>query len=99
MNLPLSFLHRLHLASMIGSVALDTDAEIVRVAEAAGTDLVRTRDGPGSAVDRAAMEVNVTAAVHRGPDLLPAMATTLLVRTDVEGRATDGWDRHLVLAE
>lgn len=78
---------------------MDTDAEIVRAAEAAGTDSVRTRDGPGSAVDRAAMEVNVTAAVHPGPGSLPAMATTLLARTDVEGRATDGWDRHSVLAE
>lgn len=54
----------------------------MRVAEAAGTDSVRTRDGPDSAVDRAAMEVNVTAAVHRGPGSLPAMATTLLARTE-----------------
>lgn len=71
----------------------------MRAAEAAGTDSVRTRDGPDSAVDRAAMEVNVTAAVHPGPGSLPAMATTLLARTDVEGRATDDLDRHSALVE
>lgn len=66
--------------------------------EVAGTDSGRTRDGPGSAVDHAAREVNVSAAVHRGLDLLPAMATTLLARIDAEGRVTDGWDRHSVQA-
>lgn len=77
---------------MVGSVALDTDVAIVQVAAAAGTDSDRTRDGPGSAVDRAAREVNVSAAavVHLGPDWLPAMATTSLVRTDAaEDTATD----------
>lgn len=70
---------------------MDTDVAIVQVAAAAGTDSDRTRDGPGSAVDRAAREVNVSAAVvHLGPDWLPAMATTSLVRTDAaEDTATD----------
>lgn len=74
---------------------MDTDVAIVQVAAAAGTDSGRTRDGPGSAVDRAAREVNVSAAVHLGPDWLPAMATTSLVRTDAaEDTATDGWVRN-----
>lgn len=71
----------------------------MRAAEVAGTDSGRTRGGPGSAVDRAAREVNVSAAVHLGPDLRPAMATTLLARTDGEDKGTDGWDRHSVQAE
>lgn len=75
------------------------DVEIVRAAEVAGTDSDRTRGGPGSAVDRAAREVNVSAAVHLGPDLRPAMATTLLARTDGEDKGTDGWDRHSVREE
>lgn len=92
-------LHR-HSSCHYCSAPSNPDVAIVQVAEAAGTDSDRTRDGPGSAVDRAAREVNVSAAVHPGPDWLPAMATTLLARTDAEeDRATDGWDRHSVLAE
>lgn len=85
---------------MAGWVALDTDVAIVQVAAAAGTDSGRTRGGPDSAVDRAAREVNESAVVHLGPDWLPAMATTSLVRTDAaEDTATDGWDRNWVPVE
>lgn len=85
---------------MIDWVVLDTDVAIGQVAAAAGTDSGRTRDDPGSEVDRAAREVNVSAAVHLDPGWLPAMATTSLARTDAEeDTATDGWGRNWVPAE
>lgn len=81
---------------MICWVALDTaDVAIVLVVVAAGTDSVH-RAGPGSAGDHAAMEVS--GSVLPVPGWLPVTATTLLARTGVEGRESDGWDHCLAPA-